>query len=204
MKPLTELHSVTALKLSYPELLQKCEDIYETVSFSFSQAQQVEEMSRSQADSRLWFQQRSGRITASKLRQVLHTDYSQPSLSLVLSICYPDKHKGMSVACQYGCEHENVAREEFIKSYSKNHDKFFVIKSGLILHPSYPFFGATPDGIVNCLCCGTGVLEIKCPFRCKDESFEDAANQGSFCLGEADGSLKLKEIMPTTIRCSFK
>ena len=94
MKPLTELHSAAALKLSYPELLQKCEDIYETISFSFSQTQQVEEMSRSQADSRLWFQQRSGRITASKLRQVLHTDYSQPSLSLVSSICYPDKHKG--------------------------------------------------------------------------------------------------------------
>ena len=63
---------------------------------------------------------------------------------------------------------------------SKNHNNFFVIKSGLILHPSYPFFGATPDGIVNCLCCGTGVLEIKCFFRCKDESFEDAASQGSF------------------------
>ena len=73
---------------------------------------------RSQADSRLWFQQRAGRITASNLQQVLHTDYSQPSLSLVLSICYPDKHKGMSISCQYGCEH---AREQFIESYSKNH-----------------------------------------------------------------------------------
>ena len=28
MKPLTELHSATALKLSYPELLQKCEEVY--------------------------------------------------------------------------------------------------------------------------------------------------------------------------------
>ena len=67
MKPLTELHSAAALKLSYPDLLEKCEEIYETISFSFSQAQQVEEMTRLQADSRLWFQQRAGRITASKL-----------------------------------------------------------------------------------------------------------------------------------------
>ena len=65
MKP--ELHSAAALKLSYPDLLEKCEEIYETILFSFSQAQQVEEMTRLQADSRLWFQQRAGRITASKL-----------------------------------------------------------------------------------------------------------------------------------------
>ena len=46
MKPLTELYSAAILKLSYPDLLQKCEEIYETVSFSFNQAQQVEEMTR--------------------------------------------------------------------------------------------------------------------------------------------------------------
>ena len=58
-------------------------------------------------------------------------------------------YKAVSVACQYGCKHENIAREEYIESYSKIHKTFFVIKSGLILHPSYPFFGATLDGIVN-------------------------------------------------------
>jgi len=91
MKPLTDLHSVAFSKLPYPELLQRCEEAYEVVSFS--QAQQVEEMIRTQADSCLWYQQRAGRVTASKLRQVLHTDSSQPSLSLVLSICYPVTYK---------------------------------------------------------------------------------------------------------------
>ena len=192
MKPLTELYSAAALKLSYPDLLQKCEEIYEVVSFSFNQAQQVEEMTRLQADSQLWFQQRAGRITASKLRQVLHTDYSQPSVSLVSSICYPETHKARSAACQCGCKHENIAREKYIKAYSKTHETFFVIKSGLVLLPSYPFFGATPDGIVNCSCCGAGVLEIKCPFRCKEISFEDATVQGSFCLEKDNSGLRLK------------
>ena len=31
MKPLTDLHSIPFSKLPYPELLQKCEEIYETV-----------------------------------------------------------------------------------------------------------------------------------------------------------------------------
>ena len=101
-------------------------------------------------------------------------------------------YKAVSVACQYGCKYENIAREEHIESYSKIHKTFFVIKSGLILHPSYPFFGATPDRIVNCSCCGPGVLEIKCPFHCKEKSFENATIQGSFCLEEDNSGLRLK------------
>ena len=52
MKPLTELHDSAAMTLEYPALLQKCKDVYETVSFSFNQAKMVEEMTRSQADSK--------------------------------------------------------------------------------------------------------------------------------------------------------
>ena len=192
MKPLTELHNPAAMTLDYLELLQKCEDVYETVSFSFNQAKMVEEMTRSQADSKLWFQQRAGCITASKLCNVLHTECSQPSLSIIQSICYPGSCKFTSVACQYGCDHENVAREKFITEHSKIHESFFVIKCGLILHPSYPFFGASPDGIVNCSCCGAGTLEIKCPFRCRHQSFEEAAENHSFCLEKENGTLKLK------------
>ena len=83
-------------------------------------------------------------------------------------------------------------RQSFVLYGSKIHKTFFVIKSGLILHPSYPFFGATPDGIVNCSCCGPGILEIKCPFRCKEKSFENATIQGSFCLEEDNSGLRLK------------
>ena len=99
----------------------------------------------------------------------------------------------MPVACKYGCEHENIAREKYAELHGKTHDNFFVIKLGLILYPSFPFFGATPDGIVNCSCHGPGVLEIKCPFRCNEVSFKEAAIQGSFCLEEDGDSLQLKE-----------
>jgi len=53
MKPLTELHLAEAMKLSYPELLQKCEEVFETISFSFNQAKKRKEMTRTQADSRV-------------------------------------------------------------------------------------------------------------------------------------------------------
>ena len=31
-----------------------------------------------------------------------------------------------------------------------------------------PFLGASPDGIISCVCCGKGVLEVKCPFSIKE------------------------------------
>lgn len=74
------------------------------------------------------------------------------------------------------------------------HECLIIIKSGLILHPSYPFMGATPDGIVHCACCGSGTLEIKCPYSCRERSFKEAASEDpAFCLEqEGDGSLNLK------------
>ena len=45
-KPLTELHDPMAMELAYNHLLTKCEDIYETVSFTFNQAVMVEERTK--------------------------------------------------------------------------------------------------------------------------------------------------------------
>ena len=67
-------------------------------------------MTRSQSKSRIWFQQRAGRITASRFRGILHTDCTKPSVSAIKSICYPVMHQFMPKACQYGCEHEEQAR----------------------------------------------------------------------------------------------
>ena len=44
------------------------------------------------------------------------------------------------------------------------HIDFSISKSGLVIHESYPFMSASPDGTINCECYGHGVLEIKCPY----------------------------------------
>ena len=192
MRPLTDLHDPKAMSLSYPDLLQKCDDIFNSYTFSFNQAAKVEEMTRSQSKSRIWFQQRAGRITASKFREILHTDYTQPSISAIKSIFYPIMHQLMPKACQYGCEHEEQARVKYFDDHSKTHSSLIIINCGLILHPLYPFFGASPDRIINCSCCSSGVLEIKCPYRCKDKSINELVEERNFCLENVDGSLSLK------------
>jgi len=82
-KPLTELHDLTAMKLAYHELLNKCEYICEIVSFTFNQAVMVEERTRRLSKCRAWFEQLADRITVSKLREALHTNYIHPSVSLI-------------------------------------------------------------------------------------------------------------------------
>jgi len=75
-KPLTYLYDEKALSLSFSDLLQKCKDIYDSVAVSVAQAKWVEEATRKQSNSKIWFDQRSGRVTASRLHSVLHTNQS--------------------------------------------------------------------------------------------------------------------------------
>ena len=101
-------------------------------------------------------------------------------------------HLFNSKATQWGCDHEKIALQQYCGLMSQTRE-FFIRDSGLILHHDMPFFGATPDGIVSCDCCGDGIAEMKCPFCQRNAAIIDAANDGKFCLAPtADGELKLK------------
>lgn len=67
--------------------------------------------------------------------------------------------------------------------------KSFIIN---LLHLPQPFVGASPDGIVNCSCCGSSVVEIKCPYTCKNKKIYKFSVNISFNEDES-GSFKLKE-----------
>ena len=51
---------------------------------------------------------------------------------------------------------------------------------------------ASPDGIVNCTCCGRGVLEVKCPYSCIEKTFVEAASGSTFFLEDIGGKFTLK------------
>lgn len=74
---------------------------------------------------------------------------------------------------------------------SSQHSNFTVTQSGLHVSVEYPFLGASPDGIVSCSCCGTGLLEIKCPFKYRDVRVTDIRDK-AFCLQQNNaGKLEL-------------
>ena len=176
-KPLSELFDENATTMSYPDLLQRCDEVYNSYFITVDQAELVGKHTKQQANSQVWFQQRSGRLTASRLKSAINTDISQPSPSLIKSICYPDTYKFVSTACSYGCRHEEVVRKEYMYEMSKKHESFTLSEAGLHLDPLHPFLGATPDGLVNCSCCGNGVLEVKCPYSCRERGFQQAVEE---------------------------
>ena len=40
--------------------------------------------------------------------------------------------------------------------------------------------GALPDDVVQCTCCGAGVIETKCPYLCKEKEFNERAEDRKF------------------------
>ena len=89
--------------MSYTELLKECESAFDSISISEMQAVNIELAKRDQSSTKVWFQFRSGCITASKA--ACHTEVSQPSQTLIMSICYPENYRFTSKATKWG--HQN-------------------------------------------------------------------------------------------------
>ena len=87
-KPLQSLFDPRYLAMDYNDLVSACESISICVTEEMMLA--VEEATRNQSSTRLWYVYRAGRVTASRMKQVCHTNASLPSQSLVKNICYPE------------------------------------------------------------------------------------------------------------------
>ena len=180
------------LAVSYDALLDRCDHLFSYLSVSAEEIKAVEELTRGQSSSKAWFQFRAGRVTASRFKAAACTDASQPSASLILSISYPSSPGFSTAATKWGCTHECVAQETYEHSQRSKHRELKIKVSGFVISHQYPFIGASPDGLVSCLCCGPGLLEVKCPFNCKSVSLADAAESAKFCLELIDGKMQLK------------
>ena len=73
------------------------------------------------------------------------------------------------------------------------HVNFIISDSGLVIRPDFAFLGASPDASIKCSCCGAGVVEVKCPFRCHNTLLSDAADVGKLFLEKSGEKLQLKK-----------
>lgn len=158
------------------------------ITLTSEECQAIGKKTRKQANSKVWFQQRAGRITAKQMKSACHTHPSKPSKSLVKTVCYPEEHKFSTAATRWGIANELKAREVYRNEACCFHERFTVTDSGLNVNTNWPMLGASPDGFVFCNCCGKGVCEIKCPYTFRDlmlhEIFE---TQKQFCLSPNNG-----------------
>ena len=110
-----------------------------------------------------WFAARCGKVTASRLADVMARTKSGYSASrqnymaeLICQRLTGKLEEGFSnAAMMRGTELEPVARE----MYALNEFDAEITEVGLIDHPTISGFAASPDGLVN----EDGLIEIKCP-----------------------------------------
>jgi putative phage-type endonuclease len=109
-----------------------------------------------------WFKARLGKVTASKVADVLAKTKTGVSASRAnyLSDLVVERLTGQQAefyqndAMQWGTDTEPQARMAY-----EAHKKVLVDEEGFIDHPSITNFGCSPDGLI-----GTdGLIEIKCP-----------------------------------------
>ena len=109
-----------------------------------------------------WFAARLGKVTASRVADLMAKTKSGPSASrgnymadLIVERLTGIRPEGFTNAAMiWGTETEPQARAayEFLTDAE-------VIEEGFVLHPAIADFGASPDGLIG----DVGLLEIKCP-----------------------------------------
>ena len=112
--------------------------------------------------SSLWFAQRLGKATASRVADIIAKTKSGPSASrenyatqLVLERITNTKGESYtSPAMEWGTATEPLARQAYELKRG-----LFVDETGFIDHPTIAMTGASPDGLVG----ADGLVEIKCP-----------------------------------------
>ena len=63
-----------------------------------------------------------------------------------------------------------MARDQYEALHAVQHTDSVCQASGLFLSIEYPMLDASPDGLVQCTCCGEGLLEVKCPYTLRESS----------------------------------
>ncbi|XP_057291455.1 uncharacterized protein LOC130614074 [Hydractinia symbiolongicarpus] len=165
-------------------------DIYNNMTLSAEVVDYIYNSSTKQSKSFIWHEIRVGRITASKVYDVLHTNLETPSESLIKRICKISSVVSTTVSSlRWGLDHEKHAVADFLKR--SNHLNAKIVDCGLKLVPERTYIGATPDGIFTCDCHKEEkLIEIKCPYSYRNiVSFAAAVSDNKFVMN-SEGKLK--------------
>jgi len=160
------------------------------ITITLDEAHSLERSTREQSQSTKWQQSSVGRVTASRFGDVLLRQ-SLPSESFINSFLNNKEFTTIPMQIVHGIQNEMKARNAYCSRTG-----FTVYKCGLVVNPSVPWLGASPDGLVkedSAEQYSFGLLEIKCPYIQCFSTVEDACSDPSFFAEIKNGSVTLKE-----------
>ena len=129
----------------------------------------IEKATIGQSGNENWKLYRKGKITASNFHRV-YTRVDTLKTRGGDATKLVETLQGLNVpsenvtALKYGRNMEHIAKQKFVKMFEKKHKAAQCRECGLFIDEQHQFLGATPDLLLECACCGKGVLEIKCPY----------------------------------------
>ena len=176
-----------------PILHQPQTDIIGKITIDPTQPQQIEQSTVRQSLEPEWLAQRSFRLTASNFGKVTKRK-RLPSESFLRDIFLPkDLSKVSSI--HHGRQQELISRSIYCRKMQKKCKQFIVYDAGLVVNPSFPYLGASPDGKVYDPTEKDpfGLLELKNPYRWRNKTMEEACQDTDFFLHIVDGKPKLKQ-----------
>ena len=151
---------------------EQCYEYMQSMSLSKEVVDRIEEMTREQADSKLWHALRNGRLTSSRFGEILHRRQTTDPRRLVKDIMGYGKSNSKHVPppIRWGRDNEPLARKCYLENRQAAGEDMEFESAGLSLLPEKCYLGASSDGRLNCksvdTCC-IGCLEIKCPYSIK-------------------------------------
>ena len=174
----------------------------QAISLSPEQCQAIELSTRGQSTSDIWVQQRKGRITASGAHAIhtkVNTIMKKRKTGVISSTLQKIIHGGNDLsnipAVEWGTTHEVDGKQAFYANEAIKHDKYSLQNPGLFVSSDLPFLAASPDYVLHCNCCGTSVIEIKCPLRLSNLSVKEHYSEVEF-LHKVDDIVQLKTTHP--------
>ncbi|KAL0861405.1 hypothetical protein ABMA27_008949 [Loxostege sticticalis] len=152
--------SMHKLVFKYKE--KSCDTFLEKLVLTDADVKLIEEKTRQQSQSSVWYELRYGRITASRAYEFSRCSTSDGTLiALIMGGRIPDTH-----AMKRGRMLEDKVRETVSTKLGKT-----INKRGLFISKKYPMIAGSPDGV-----CEESIIEIKCPISSK--TYKKYVNNG--------------------------
>ena len=158
-------------------------------------------MTVEQSESPLWHEQRKGRMTASFMGKIAshvndHDEIVGSVYSLTASMLgyykkLDDLHLPSSL--KWGRLNEGKAVRMYHERESRNHSSLSTKRTGLWVSTDFPLIAASPDSLVDCECCGSGVVEVTDPWSHRKLTVSEFAKQPGSFLVHKDGEFALRK-----------
>ena len=167
--------------ISTDKLVKSVAAFKESLKLPTAELRRIEQETRDQSRSSLWFSQRKYRITASFFGEIFKRLPSTPPHHLVLRIIDPKPFN--CAATEWGKTHEACALEAYRNHHrSRGNTDLVTSSAGFVISEENPFLGASPDGYVYdpSTLQSFGLVEIKCPYKYRAYTPTEASLKSDF------------------------